>query len=166
MKSLHTPVAPGYYLLAALPKSTPWGPHDSFDVLMWGKNQQGHLVPIMWQVYCPGHGGTRLSRDLAAKWLKRLPAECHKHGGSIMWYEEDCESAVPLFIFYNALDPRCWLVAQGQAYPRHKLLDSIKRWMPRAVPAVLAIAREFDNAFTGLGGVVREELPATDEVAQ
>jgi hypothetical protein len=164
MATHHQLVAPGPYQQHLLPRITPWGGHDDHTILMWGRDGEGTLIPIMWQVYCPGHGGTRINPDVSSTWLKGLPAECFKHGGNRCWYEEDCESTVPLFIFYNALDPRCWLVAEGKAYPRHKLLESVIRWMPNAVPTVLKLAQTFDTALTAASVDLREpaENPAKE----
>jgi len=162
MTTHHQLVAPGAYQQHLLPRITPWGGHDGNETtLMWGRDSEGTLIPIMWQVYCPGHGGTRVNPDVARTWLKALPSECFKHGGNRCWYEEDCESAVPLFIFYNALDPRCWLVAERKAYPRHKLLETITRWMPAAVPTVALLARTFDAALVKAGQGLREDVPET-----
>lgn len=163
MKSHHLPVAPGNYEHTPLPRITPWGGHNGNTTLMWGRAADGSIVPVMWQVSCPSHGGTRVNADVARRWLKALPHECFKHGGNRCWYEEDCESAVPLFIFYNALDPRCWLITNdmGQSYPRHKLLESITRWMPDAAPTVILLARTFDAALTKAGQGLREDVPAT-----
>lgn len=144
------------------PTSTPWGRAQNTSILMWGLSDDGTRVPVLWQVYTAGHGGTRVHRDLVARFLKGIPKSCHAFGGSRLWYEEDCESTVPLFIFYNGLDPSCWLVAESKQYPREKLLESIQRWMPDAVDGVRALAVGFDAALVAAGVPLRTALQPTE----
>lgn len=150
----------GPYICIACPTSTPWGQAQDTSALMWGFNSDGTRVPVLWQVHTAGHGGTRVHRELAARFLNGIPMTCHSFGGSRLWYEEDCESTVPLFIFYNGLDPSCWLVAEGKAYPRDKLLESIHRWMPDTADAVRELAKRFDAALLAEGRALRSPLPA------
>lgn len=142
----------------ACPASTPWGRAQDISPLMWATDAGGTRVPVLWQVYTASHGGTRVHRELAARFLNGIPKSCHAYGGSRLWYEEDCESSVPLFIFYNGLDPSCWLVADGKQFPRHRLLESIRRWMPETVDAVLVLAGRFDAALAANGMPLRSPL--------
>lgn len=148
----------GPYAFTTCPEHTPWGRAQETAVLMWGCCTDGTPVPVLWQVSTPGHGGTRVHRELAARFLNHMPKECHAYGGSRLWYEEDCESTVPLFIFYNGLDPSCWLVQDGKQFPRERLLESIKRWMPASVEAVRSIAERFDDALVAEGFPLRSPL--------
>lgn len=152
-------IAPnGPFAHSECPTSTPWGRAQDTSVLMWGVSEDGTRIPVLWQVYTAGHGGTRVHRELAARFLNGIPKACHAFGGSRLWYEEDCESTVPLFIFYNGLAPSCWLVAEGKQYPREKLLESVQRWMPETVNAVRALAARFDDALVRQGSPLRTAL--------
>lgn len=138
------------------PRYSPWDSVQETDILMWGKTADGTAIPILWQVHTAGHGGTHVHPQLAAKYFQRLPAECHAYGGSNVWFEEDCESSVPLFIFYNGLTADSWLIRS--AFPREKLLESIVRWLPDTATAVKAIAQCFDDALMNAGGSLRAPL--------
>lgn len=150
----------GPYAFIACPTSTPWGGAQDATVLMWASDHDGLRVPVLWQVHTSGHGGTRVHRELAARFLNKIPKACHAFGGSRLWYEEDCESNVPLFIFYNGLDPSCWLVQDGKQFPREHLMDSIKRWMPETVHDVHALAKRFDEDLVAEGLSLRSPLSA------
>lgn len=151
-------IVPGAFQNLDVPRSTPWGPLQQSDRIMWGAAENGTRVPILWQVHTAGHGGTRVHKDLAARFLNGLPKECHAFGGSRLWFEEDCESSVPLFIFYNGLSPDCWLVRADRPYPREQLMDSIRRWMPEAAYAVRRLAAAFDKALSNAGIPLRSPL--------
>lgn len=154
-------IAPrGPYALITCPASTPWGHAQETSVLMWGESTDGTRVPLLWQVSTAGHGGTRVHRELAARFLNKIPKDCHAHGGSRLWYEEDCESTVPLYIFYNGLDPSCWLVQDGKQFARERLMESIKRWMPTTIEAVRTLAERFDEALVAEGLALRSPLRA------
>jgi len=153
-------IIPGTYDVTQPPRSTPWGGLQESETLMWGTAPCGTITPVLWQVHTAGHGGTRVHPHLAAACFKHLPPECHAHGGSRLWFEEDCESSVPLFIFYNGLSPDCWLVRTRNAYPREKLLESVVRWMPSTVEPVRAIANNFDATLARAGIPLRTPLPA------
>lgn len=47
-------------------------------------------------------------------------------------------------------------------YPREKLLDSVRRWMPETVEAVRAVAARFDGALVASGQALRTPLPAPE----
>lgn len=152
-------LAPGDpYQHLPCPRQTPWGTAQETAILMWGRTADCTRVPILWQVHTAGHGGTRVHRELGARFLDGIPKHCHAFGGSRLWYEEDCESSVPLFIFYNGLDPSCWLVAEGKQYPREKLLESVQRWMPDTLAAVRKLAARFDAALLETGIPLRSPL--------
>lgn len=153
-------VIPGTYDITQPPRSTPWGGLQESETLMWGTAPCGNITPVLWQVHTAGHGGTRVHPQLAAAYFKRLPRDCQSCGGSRLWFEEDCESSVPLFIFYNGLSPDCWLVRPDIAFPRDKLLESVVRWMPSTVDPVRAIAAKFDSALTRQSIALRAPLPA------
>lgn len=148
----------GTYDRHTCPTSTPWGQAQQQVVLMWGRNNDCIYVPLLWQVHTAGHGGTFVHPTLAARFFNKLPKECHAYGGSRLWFEEDCESNVPFFIFYNGLDPSCWLVAKGKQFPRERLLESIQRWMPNSIAAVRDLAARFDAALTDEGIPLRAPL--------
>jgi hypothetical protein len=151
-------IVPGVFQHLDVPRSTPWGPPQECDRIMWGAADDGSRVPILWQVHTSGHGGTRVHKDLAARFLNGLPKECHAFGGSRLWFEEDAESTVPLFIFYNGLAPDCWLVRADKPFPREQLMDSIRRWMPEAAYAVRRLAAAFDKALGNAGIALRTQL--------
>lgn len=148
----------GIYENLPIPPATPWGKVQQTTVLMWGRSAIGTRVPVLWQVHTAGHGGTRVHRQLASRFLNGIPKQCHAYGGTRLWFEEDCESSVPLFIFYNGLDPACWLVQPGKEFPREKLLESIQRWMPETVDAVRKLAAAFDAALCAEGISLRSPL--------
>lgn len=150
---------PGTFDATALPSRSPWGAIQESSRLMWGADQSGSLVPLLWQVHAAGHGGTRIHPTLAKRFLNGIPPQCHANGGGRLWYEEDCESAVPLFIFYCGLSAAdCWLLRPGNEYPREKLLESIRRWMPEAAFAVNRLAQAFDNHLANAGFPLRAPL--------
>jgi len=150
---------PGIYKLITLDTSrSPWGRIQGSDILAWGSAPDGSRVPLLWQVQTAGHGGTRVHPELAARYFRALPKDCHAYGGSRLWYEEDCESTVPLFIFYNALDPTCWLVRWDKPFPRAKLLESMAHYLAHTVPAVTAIARAVDGDLARGGIALRAPL--------
>jgi len=142
-----------------LPGKTPWGPIQQDDILMWGQGADHARVPILWQVHTAGHGGTRVHPELAALYFKRLPNECHAYGGSRLWFEEDCESTVPLYIFYNGLQPDCWLVKPPNPFPREKLLESLAYYLADTIGPVRAIAAAFDAHLLAQGIALRAPIP-------
>lgn len=152
-------VAPnGPYQYLPFPNSTPWGKSQTTEILMWGADRAGSRLPLLWQTNCAGHGGTRVHRELAARFLQGLPKQCHAYGGSRLWYEEDIESCVPLFIFYNGLHHTCWLVSGEKPYPREQLFETIQRWMPDNAAVVRTLAGVFDKALAAQGTALREPL--------
>lgn len=155
-----TPAGP--YVYRPCPTATPWGRCQETDILMWGLEADGTRVPVLWQVHTAGHGGTRLHAHLASHFLQGIPEQCYAFGGSRLWYEEDCESAVPLFIFYNGLTPSCWLLSGDKSYPRSKLFESIQRWMPDACEAVLHLAEKFDDALLRQGTPLRSGVRTSE----
>ena len=117
------PLVPGGpYLSLPLPITSPWGKSQQTDILMWGVAADQRPVPVLWKVHTAGHGGIRVHRELGALFLNGVPKACHSYGGSRLWYEEDSESAVPLFIFFNGLSNECWLINRPVRYPREALL--------------------------------------------
>lgn len=144
------------------PTRTPWGEAQDIDILMYGADAAGFRVPVLWQVHTAGHGGTRVHRELAARFLNGIPKACHAYGGSRLWYEEDCESSVPLFIFYNGLSADCWLVTGDKPFPREQLLESIRRWLPETVWVVRMLAARFDDALAEAGVALRSPLAKQD----
>lgn len=164
MTTIVTPQTPivaprGPYQYLPFPDTTPWGKPHSTDILMWGTDNKASRLPLLWQTNCAGHGGTRVHRELAARFLQGLPKQCHAYGGSRLWYEEDIESCVPLFIFYNGLHYTCWLVAGDKPFLRENLLKSIERWMPDSVAIVRTLAHAFDKALAADGVPLRSPLP-------
>jgi hypothetical protein len=150
---------PGTFRLITLDTSrSPWGRIQESDILAWGSALDGSRVPLLWQVHTAGHGGTRVHPELAARYFRALPKDCHAYGGSRLWFEEDCESTVPLFVFYNALDPACWLVRGDTPFPRAKLLESMAFYLAHTVPAVTAIARTVDVDLARAGVALRSPL--------
>ncbi len=140
------------------PQCTPWGKAQHTDIIMWAVDDTGQPVPVLWQVHTAGHGGTRVHRDLAARFLNGLPKACHSYGGSRLWYEEDSESCVPLFIFYNGLSSDCWLVRGEARHLREKLLETVRRSLPETTWAVRILAERFDAALTTAGITLRSPL--------
>jgi hypothetical protein len=159
--TIHTSpiIVPGTYKPVTLDTSrSPWGRIQESDILMWGCAADRSHVPLLWQVHTAGHGGTRVHPEVAARYFRRLPKDCHAYGGSRLWFEEDCESTVPLFIFYNALAPSCWLVRGENPFPRHKLLESMAHYHAHTVPAVSAIARTVDDDLARAGVALRSAM--------
>lgn len=62
---------------------TPWGPSQSCD----------EVAPGIWSIDTASHGGYRLSPDRQAAFAKRFPGYV-PFGGSLQWFEEDCEAAM------------------------------------------------------------------------
>lgn len=149
----HPRLIPGTFQFLALPASSPWGRVQENEILMWGASADGTAIPLLWQVHTAGHGGTRVHHQLAATYFAALPAEFYSYGGSPLWFEEDCESSVPLYIFYNGLYPDCWLIAN--AYPRADLLQSLHRYYPEHIAPLQQIARQFDEALAAAGITLR-----------
>lgn len=152
-------VIPGLYQPIALTAASPWGRIQNSDILMWGKDaENAALLPLLWQVSTASHGGTRVHDQLAAAHFAKLPAACHAYGGSPLWYEEDCESSVPLYIFYNGLTPHCWLI-KDNPFPRAELLSSLRRYHPETIAPVQQIARRFDSVLSTAGIALRTPIP-------
>lgn len=120
------------------PKTSPWGQVQEQSILMW---KQGP-APVMWMLHTAGHGGIKVHREIATKYLKELPKECFSFGGNKTLYEEDCEATVPLYIFFNKLDDACWFKKGG--FPREKLMESIERYYPTSVDKIKEIAARVD----------------------
>ena len=153
-------IAPkGPYQHLPFPDTTPWGKPQQTDVLMYGESSDGTRVPVLWQTHTAGHGGTRVHRELAARFLNGIPPECHSYGGSRLWYEEDAESCIPLYIYFNGIVPTHHLFNLERPYPRQKLLESVQRWMPNAVDKVRELAAAFDAALVAEGKPLRSPLP-------
>jgi hypothetical protein len=151
-------VLPGEFDNVDVPRHTPWGALQESERIMWGGPDHASRVPLLWQIHTAGHGGTRVHPQLAKRFLGGIPQQCHAFGGSRLWYEEDAESSVPLFIFYNGLSTDCWLVTGEKPYPRQHLMDSIRRWMPEASYAVRRLAANFDAALANAGIPLRARL--------
>lgn len=89
------------------PKSSPWGPVDNAE----------KLAPGIFFVGTAGHGGIWLSLERQLQ----LPAWALKvtkgYAPKPMWWEEDCEAAVPLYVFQHEigrpLSPERLLNAMG-----------------------------------------------------
>jgi len=151
-----TIIIPGQYAPKPLDTSrSPWGRIQQHTILAWGRAADQSKVPLLWQVHTAGHGGTRVHPELAARYFRKLPKDCYAYGGSRLWFEEDCESTVPLFIFYNALDAACWLLSGDAPFPRSKLLDSLHYDLAHTLPAVTAIANLVDGDLAHTGVVLR-----------
>lgn len=158
-------IIPGTFQHIHLSASSPWGPIQNSEILLWATTQDGSAIPVLWQVHTAGHGGTRVHHQLAAAYFETLPADFYSYGGSPLWYEEDCESCVPLYIFYNGLTPDCWLIRNGP-YPRAELLQSLQRYLPDAIPALQDIAQRFDEALTAAGITLRTPVEPLEGAAQ
>jgi len=65
---------------------SPWG------AIQWLE----HMAPGIDNVSTAGHGGIKLSRERNAA----MPIELRRPGG---WYEEDCEAAMPMWIYADDL---------------------------------------------------------------
>lgn len=151
---------PGDFTNLDVPRSTPWGPLQESESIMWGGPDYASRVPLLWQLHTAGHGGTHVHPQLARRFLNGIPAQCHAFGGSRLFYEEDCESSVPLFIFYNGLAADCWLVRSEKPFPREQLMESIRRWMPDTCYAVRRLAAAFDKALIDARIPLRSPLTA------
>ncbi len=91
---------------------TPWGAAQTVE----------RMAPGIWVVSTAGHGGLKLD----AAHNRRMPAYMRRGGG---WYEEDCESALPMVVFANeilaaGLPWACQSVQTGLA------IKSAKEWYP------------------------------------
>lgn len=148
-------VIPGTFQTIALTAASPWGRIQNSEILMWGRTAQDRsVIPLLWQVSTASHGGTRIHDQLAAQYFTALPATCHAYGGSRLWFEEDCESTVPFYIFYNGLTPDCCL-----------LQVSLHRYHPETIPAVQRIAQRFDQALIDAGIALRSPLAPLESAA-
>ena len=127
-----------------LPNYTPWGEPQDTEILLWA-NDKGEAVPCMWMVHTASHGGIYITEEMRERFLSDLPASCNQynHGNGGNWFEEDCESCVPLYIFYPILDNSCWLIKDR--YPRKDLLKPLGYMGDEAMKQIL-IAGEIVNA--------------------
>jgi hypothetical protein len=68
----------------------------------WGAVQkQKVLAPGIVQVFTAGHGGIWLSPERQAQlpeWAKQIASS---YAPKPQWWEEDCEMAIPLLVFYS-----------------------------------------------------------------
>ena len=71
------------------PTTSPWGQVDQCE----------EILPGMWAVSTPSHGGIKLSPERAAK----VPRYFKTWLGGFTWYEEDCDWAIPYLIFEDEL---------------------------------------------------------------
>lgn len=80
--------------------TTPWGAADSVTLLASMK-VNGKVVPLMWGVSTAGHGGIRLSEEGQAVLRECVyDAAAGNLLGSLQWWEEDCDWAVPVYVFW------------------------------------------------------------------
>ena len=84
------------------PKSSPWGQVDQCE----------EIIPGMWSVSTPSHGGIKLSPERAAK----VPRYFKTWLGGFTWYEEDCDYAIVFLVFEQEL-------RQSESEWVHRVLD-------------------------------------------
>lgn len=73
--------------------------YDAGPSTPWGKAQGGYHI---WRgvvcYYTAGHGGFRVSRKIAEKYMTEYSRlHCTRFDGRAYWYEEDCEVNLPLY---------------------------------------------------------------------
>ena len=86
--------------------TTPWGQADQADI----------LAPGIGLVATPSHGGILLSKERRA----------HMPDITKRWYEEDCDIAIPLWVFFDE-------IKSNPIFPnltRESLRKSLERWNP------------------------------------
>lgn len=158
-------IVPGAYHALTLSQYSPWGRIQHSEVLMWGKDRQtAAIIPLLWQVSTASHGGTRVHDQIAKAYFSKLPPDCHAYGGSHLWFEEDCESSVPFYVFYNGLSPQCWLM-KNKPFPRANLLNDFARHYPEATQGIQNIARRFDDDLAAAGIALRDPTAPTTPAA-
>jgi hypothetical protein len=94
------------------PDWTPW----------WGKvHHQTEMSPGIWLCSTASHGGVWVDPNLR----DRIPEEARTTDHSTCpWYEEDCDAAIPVYLFTN--DER----------DRATALESLQQWHPELVPVL------------------------------
>ena len=98
---------------------TPNYPPREGDISPWGQIQFAReLIYGITIVSTAGHGGMLLSPER----LEQMPGQMRSHDG---WYEEDCEVAMPMLIFFDEFDTtKQW----AQTPTREELRKNIREW--------------------------------------
>lgn len=73
------------------PRDTPWGRADGIK----------QLVPGIWSVSTPGHGGLYVAPELWNTMPETLQCTPYSKGG---WFEEDCDWAIAALFFWDLLE--------------------------------------------------------------
>lgn len=147
--------------------TTPWGAADSVTLLASMK-VNGKVVPLMWGVSTAGHGGIRLSEEGQAVLRECVyDAAAGNFLGSLQWWEEDCDWAVPVYVFWPLIAKpgeywsgdltreKCYLYCQMFSQPKSQLTA-----IARAVQAVEAIVAGGQDMTVPGQGVVKMEVAA------
>lgn len=99
--------------------STPWGKADHVSA----------IIPGVWTVSTPSHGGIRLAADRNARVPDYMRAAAFNGNGAAGWYEEDCDWCIPFVVF------EAEILAAGDPYAvkaiqsgQHK--ETLRNWLP------------------------------------
>ena len=106
--------------LTAAPKeggSSPWGTIDGVTT----------ILPGMWFVSTPSHGGIKLSLERQQQIPESLRRADHDTGKS--WYEEDCEWAIPYCYFAEELK-KAGRGIDGKLWNEEMHRKTLRTWYP------------------------------------
>jgi hypothetical protein len=105
------------------PRSTPWGRADHIK----------QVIPGMWWVSTPSHGGFYLSPERLLQmpaWAIATPRwaglDDGPNGGP--WFEEDCEWCIPVLVFWD--EYQVSEKAENQPDTYTNAVDTLKNWHP------------------------------------
>lgn len=101
------------------PEYSPWGRVQTCDV----------LCPGVFLVYTANHGGTMVSREVAA-FLSSAAKKCGFRQGNYLCFEEDTQEEV---VFRELLDKRLWKIPdriRDKAAYEERINQSLRRYNP------------------------------------
>ena len=105
--------------LFAQPEKSPWGDVDSCDI----------LCPGVFMVSTPGHGGTMVSKEVAA-FLSPAALKCGMRANGFICYEEDCQESV---VLRELLDKKMWCIPErikDTAAFEENINESLRKYNP------------------------------------
>lgn len=117
------------------PRDTPWGRADHVK----------QVIPGMWWVSTPSHGGFYLSLER----MLRMPdwAIATPRWADGPWFEEDCEWCIPVIVFWDEFKHSEKAASQPDTYVN--AVDTLKNWHPARYEAwtgkTLIVGESFIN---------------------
>lgn len=105
--------------------------YDAGPSTPWGKAQGGYHI---WRgvicYYTAGHGGFRVSKRLAEKYMTPYSRKnCTRFDGRSYWFEEDCEINLPLYeLSLNLQGFASKALEFSSSATIEKLVERIKEW--------------------------------------